>query len=104
MSSDYDNMYPSDGEAFLPFKEPKEQILERQAEAAKVKQALKLSEDIITRYEERIGFYDSVGSIAADLRSDSEKFLRAWLVNREVKQILEVEKEWLEDLVQTYKR
>lgn len=98
-----DNMYPNAGEYFLPT-EPVDQVLERKAEAAKVKQALKLSEEVIKRLQERIAFYDSVQSINVDLQSDNEKFVRAWFVNREIKQILTNEKEWLEDLVSTYKR
>lgn len=100
---DSDNMYPTNGEYFLP-REPKEQILDRKAEASKVKPAIKLSEDIIDRWTDRIAFYDTIDSIAVDLRTDETKFMRAWLLNREIKAILESEKEWLEDLVEQYKR
>lgn len=98
-----DNLYPNNGEYFLP-REPKDQVLDRKAEASKVKPAIKMSEDIIERWKERIAFYDTIDSISVDLRTDEAKFMRAWLLNREIKAILQSEMEWLEDLVSVYKR
>lgn len=98
-----DNMYPSNGEGFSPFTEPQEQTRDRQKEKAKVMEALKLSDEILGRLDERIAFYDSVDSIEVELSEDSEKFVRAWKVAQEIKQILLTEKEWLEDLVEAYK-
>lgn len=98
-----DNLYPNNGEYFLPT-EPEEQKLDRKKEQAKVLEAKKLSDEIIARYEDRIVFYDTIDSIEVELRTDPEKFMRAWLVNREIKAILESECAWLEELVEQYQR
>lgn len=100
---DSDNVYPNNGEYFIP-REPQEMRVERQKEKAKVLEAKKLSEEILDRYDDRIAFYDSVDSIDASIRSNEEKFLRAWVVNREVKSILQAERDWLEGLIEPYKR
>lgn len=99
-----DNVYPNSGEYFSPFTEPLEQALDRKKEKAKVLEALKLSEEMLKHFDERLEFYDSVSSIDVEIREDPERFMRAWLVNREIVQILEQERNWLEGLVEQYKR
>lgn len=101
---DFDNMYPNDGEAFNPFREPLEQQLERKEQSAKVKRDLRLAEELVERWEEKINDLEKVSAITVDVEADTEKFLRAYLVKQELLAWLKTEKEWLEDLITTFKR
>lgn len=97
-----DELYPNDGSYYQPT-EPAEQIQERKEEKGKVKEGIRLLEDVIERFEERIRFYDSVNSVPGEFRIDPAEFMHRVEANDLTKQNLIVEKTWLEGLRDTYK-
>lgn len=88
---------------FIPT-EPEEQVQERKEEKAKVMKGIAMLEDVIKRMEARITFYDTLKSIDVDASTHPEEHLRAVLVAKGISQNLTEEKEWIENLRDTYKR
>lgn len=88
---------------FIPT-EPEEQVQERKDEKAKVMKGIAMLEEIIERFEKRITFYDTTNSIEVDVTTTPEEHLRAVLVAKGISQNLTEEKEWIENLRDTYKR
>lgn len=84
--------------------EPAEQVQERKEEKAKVMKGIAMLEEIIERFEKRIAFYDTTNSIEVDVTTAPEEHLRAVLVAKGISQNLTEEKEWIENLRDTYKR
>lgn len=80
---------------FDPHAEPEEQKKERQEEQGKVQEGIRLLEDMIARYDERIAFYDSIDSIKVDIKTKPEEHLRAVLANKQTKTDLIREMEYL---------
>lgn len=98
---DLDNLYPNDGQYFSPT-EPKDQREAREAEENELFSALPLIKAMIGRLEERITFYGSVESVPDDVLVHPEEFMHVVAANKLVKQNLESEKDFLEDLVQEH--
>lgn len=84
--------------------EPAEQVQERKEEKAKVMKGIAMLEEIIERFEKRIAFYDTLNSIDVDASTHPEEHLRIVIANKQTSQNLTEEKEWIENLRDTYKR
>jgi hypothetical protein len=97
-----DDMYPRDG-SFYQAPEPDSQLQEKQEERARVKSAIPMLNDLISRFDERIAFYSSIDSIPADPTKSPAAFQRLVAANRLVKDTLVSEKEYLEALRDEYK-
>ena len=67
-----DDVMPNDGTYFA---KPKEQVLSRKKEQAKVLQGLDMLKDMIERLDERIEFYNKTTSIPDTVRTDKEQFM-----------------------------
>jgi len=96
-----DDLYPNETTFFTP-EEPQEQRTERNAEKAKAQEGMALLEELIKRFEERIGFYERIDSIPSEVESKPEEHLRAVLANRIVKENLVAEKDYLVSLRSQY--
>jgi hypothetical protein len=83
--------------------EPEEQKQERRDDEAMVKQGIRMLEEIIQRFQERITFYDTLDSIEVDIETHPEEHLRAVIAGKQTKTNLMQEKEWLENLRSTFK-
>ena len=89
--------------SYFLIEEPADQKQERQDEKAKVKQGIKMLEEIIARFQERITFYDTLESIDVDIETQPEEHLRAVIAGKQTKANLMQEKDWLENLRSTFK-
>lgn len=96
-----DNLYPRSGAHLL--QEPIEQKLEKEKEAAQVKGAMPILEEIIAYFDKRIVFYESVKSIPDEVKRSPEQFLIAHNSNEQTAINLAVEKNYLEELIRTHK-
>jgi hypothetical protein len=93
---------PNDGTYFLP-REPQEQIIARKKEQAETLEALKVIDQIIAHFQQRIDYLDRLDSITGvTVETDPEKFQRAYMVNRLVKQALLEEKDLLEEKLELH--
>lgn len=98
-----DNLVPNDGGAFARLlSEPEEQVEDRNKEKAETYQALPLVQDIVTRLEERIAFYDTLDSIPPENRANEKIFMRHWDANQLTRDNLRSELNWLEGLIEDY--
>lgn len=96
------NLYPSGGAPFLPT-EDIEQVNERKAEKAKVYTALPLIKEILERFDERIKFYDSVHSIPDATLVKPQEFMHLAAAHKLTGQCLQMEKDYLEGLIEDIK-
>jgi hypothetical protein len=97
-----DDLMPNDG-TFYHLTEPEEQKQEESEERAKAIQGMALLEELIERLNTRITFYDSLNSIAPDVKDTPEQHLRACIAGQMTKQNLIQEKEYMEGLRDKYK-
>lgn len=100
---DTDDVMPNDGEYFLP-REPREQVIARKKEQAQVLEAKKVIEQVLSHFEERIMFRDSLESINIDLEKDPALHQKMCEVNEMLKLALVEEKNLLVDLLDTNSR
>lgn len=96
-----DDMYPNDGVYFLP-KEPKDQVIARQKEKAETLEAIRVLEEAIARFEDKIKFYGSVDAMPVEVKTDPAKFMNMHNSNQMTRDNLVVEKEYLEDLLKRH--
>jgi hypothetical protein len=96
-----DNIYPLDGAPFAPT-EPVDQVNDRNAEKAKLMEALPLVQDIIDRFKEKIAFFGSVDSIPEAVKTKPKQFLIVHNANELTRDNLRAEMEWLEGLLEDY--
>ena len=102
------DLLPNDGEYYAaaePFAptEPEAQTRERALERSKATAALPLIQDLITRWQTRADFYDSIESIQASITDEPELFQRIHAANSVIKQGFEQEVEYQKQLSDTYK-
>lgn len=96
-----DDLYPSDGGYFMP-REPQEQVIARKKEQAQTLEALKIIEQVIKHFEDRIKFRDSVESINVDIEKDPSLHQKVFQTHKLLKEALIEEKQLLEDLLETH--
>lgn len=89
--------------SYFIVKEPEEQKKARLEEAGKVKEGIRLLEDIIARFDKRIAFYDSLDSMDVDAMSKPEDHLRQVIANKQTKANLIAEREYLYTLRTSFK-
>lgn len=82
--------------------EPPAQVQERQKEAAQVQASAPILQEIITRLDERIAFYNSIDSVSVDVATNPEKFMHVIAANRLTRDNLMVEKTTLEELIRAH--
>lgn len=96
------NLYPSSG-AYRP-----QELVKRKREAkneeAQAAQMLPLIKEIVQRFEERIKFYASVDSIPAEVLLDPAETMHVLAANKQTKQILEAETEYLKGMIDDFTR
>ena len=80
--------------------EPADQKKQRIEEEMKVNEGIQLLEDMIKRWDERITFYDSLDSIDVDPTTHPEEHLRQVIANKQTRNNLIQEKEYLITLKQ----
>lgn len=103
MPEQVDDVYPSDGTYISGSKkEPPEQDVERKKEKARTLESLPLLKEIIQRLEERIEFYGSVDAMPKELKTSPTKFMNMHNTNELVRENLKMEKEYLQDLIDTH--
>ncbi len=95
------DMYPHDPSFYADT--PIEQKIEEQKTKSKVKAGLAILEDIITRLESRIIFYDTLDSIPDEVIADPDEFRVTVAANKLTKRSLEQELAWFTTLKETYK-
>jgi hypothetical protein len=78
--------------------EPLEQKLERKEAKGRIKDGVKLLEDIIAWIEGRIAFYEKVDAIPAEVRADEKLFMITVSANDLTKRNLMNELEYLKTL------
>ena len=81
--------------SYFQLGEPLEQKIERKEAKGRIKDGVKLLEDIIARLEVRIKFYDTLDSIPAEVRAIPEDFMTAVNANDLTKRNLMNELEYL---------
>jgi hypothetical protein len=96
-----DDMGNSETSYFIP-KEPKEQVVERNAEKAKVLGGRELLIDLIDRFTERIEFYNSINSVPESRRKDDYTFRFTLDSHANTKANLEAELNYLTGLRDQY--
>lgn len=96
-----DNLYPNSGDYFLP-REPKDQSIARSKEKAKTLEALPVIKSVIKHLEARIAFRNTIESVDVSIADHPELHQRMMYVNSLLKQELEAEKAYLEDLLKTH--
>jgi len=98
-----EDLYPNDGTHYEP-SVPEEQKREENAEKAKVQEGIQLLEEIISRWDERIRFYDSLDSINVDVDTRPAQHRETVRANKQTKANLLVEKDYLEGLRSQYSK
>lgn len=100
-----DDLMPSDNSwrGGVP-REPMDQITARKKEQAKTLEATSVLEAIITHFEKRIAYRNTLDAIMPDLSRSPELHQKACEVNGMLKLALIEEKQLLEDLISTYKK
>lgn len=96
-----DDLYPSDGEYFLP-REPKDQKIARSKERAKTLEAAAILEDVVIRLTDRIAFYEANSSIPEDVRDDPQKFLIMSNSHLLAARTLTSEREYIQSLIDAH--
>lgn len=97
-----DNLGTTDTNYFS-IEEPEERKLERDEQEGKIREGIRVLEEIIARFDERIALYDSINSIPDDIKSDERKLSIAIYAKDEIVGNLQAEKDYLESLRTTYK-
>jgi len=95
-----DNLYPRSSASLLA--PPSEQTLEKEKEANQVQANAPVIRDIITRLDERIAFYSSIDSVPADSITNPDTFMHVVASNKLTRDNLQAEKDFLEELLNTY--
>jgi hypothetical protein len=100
-----DNAYPNDGTWIggVPI-EPPEQAVERKKERAQALEAASLIEVLLSHFDERIKYRDSLSSISVSLAEDPLLYQKVCEVNKLLKIALEEERGLLEELLVVNKR
>ena len=101
MKMETDNVMPNTGDCF-GLREPVEQEIERKKEKAHTLEELSVLKSLVTHFEDRIKFYDSVSSIPNAVKADPKQFLIMHNANELTKKCLVSEKEYLESLLDTH--
>lgn len=97
-----DNLLPNDGSSYFLPREPKEQVLDRKKEQAQVLEFLKLAEEMIKHFQERIEFRDKLSSIKVDISKDPALHQKVFEVNSLLKLVLVEEMELLQEKIELY--
>lgn len=97
-----DDLYPRDGAFFQPA-QPEDQVKEEQIERAKAKSAIPMLKEIVSRFDTKIAFYDSLDSIDVGIDTDPATFQKIHAANRLTRDNLKAEKHYLESLIDQYK-
>lgn len=103
VTADVDNLYPSEGSYFSP-REPEEQRREREREESLVESAEPIIKKVIKHLDARIAFRDKIDSIGVDIEDSPELHQKMMHVNQLLKAELEVERSYLIDILDTYKK
>lgn len=95
-----DDVYPNNGEfvAGVP-REPIEQALSRKKEKAQAAEFSTVLQDLLSRWEDKIKFYESVRAIPEEVKLKPEEFMQAVTLNAVIVEILEAEKEYIESII-----
>lgn len=96
-----DDVMPNDGSYFAP-RIPEDRDIEDKKEKAETLSTLKVLKDILERFETRIAFYNSVDSIHDEVKTDPQQFLINFNANTLCRDNLRLEKEYIEQLIQTH--
>lgn len=91
-----DDVMPNDGTYFY---QPKDQVIEKLKEKAHTLAGLDILEKLLSRYEQRIEFYEKTTNIPDDVRLDPDKFLVMHNTYSLVAKTLITEKEYIEGLI-----
>ena len=100
MSSHGDDMYPNNSP--MAFKEPVEQVVERNQDKADSLKAMPVIKAELARLKERVVFRDSIQSIDVDVSDDPLLHQKMMIVNGLVKEELQKEVVKLEEIVEQY--
>lgn len=98
-----DDVLPNDGTYFMP-REPADQALERKKEQAIVLEGINFLKDMIGRLQDRIDFYEANSSIPDDVRVNEKEFMAIHNSYSLTAKTLKSEKEFLQSIVDSYKR
>lgn len=98
---DDDDLLPNDGTYFFP-REPKDQVLARKKEKAQTLEGLTVIQDLLKRWNDKIAYYTSVKSISEEVKRDPAAFMHEIAGNAVIVEILEAEKEYIEELISNY--
>lgn len=98
-----DNVSPNDGTFFggVPL-EPVDQRIDRQKERAQALEAKTLIESLLSHFEDRIAFRDSIAALNVDLSQDPLLHQKKCEVNDMLKAALEEERNLLEELLEVH--
>lgn len=94
-----DDVYPNDGSSFFMAREPKDQIIARKKENAKLLESINVLRDVVERLEARIDFYGSVDAMPTEAKADPTMFMNMHNANELVRECLIAEKEYLQQLI-----
>lgn len=96
-----DDMMPNDGTYFFP-REPKDQVLSRKKEKAQTLEGLTVIQDLLKRWSEKIAYYESIRAIPEEVKLNETQFMHTVAGHAVVLEILETEKEYIEELISNY--
>lgn len=95
-----DDMYPNNSP--MAFKEPVEQVVERNQDKAESLKAMPVIKAELKRLQERVAFRDSIKSISVDVSDDPLLHQKMMIVNGLVRDELQKEVVSLQELVDQY--
>lgn len=98
-----DDVMPNDGSYFFA-SEPADQALERKKEKALALEGMDFLKEMLGRLQTRIDFYEANSSIPEDVRTDPRAFLVIHNTYSMMAATLRSEREYLEDIIKSYKR
>ena len=101
MDQTEDNLYPTSS-AYMPLVKNREDVLEESKEKASVQKSLPVIKDVIKRLQERIAFYNCIDSIDSTAMTNPDEFMHIVAAHKIVRSNLEMEKQALEELVETH--
>ncbi|MDZ4205623.1 MAG: hypothetical protein U1C12_00175 [Patescibacteria group bacterium] len=96
-----DNLYPADG-SYYTLNEPVEQTVARKKKKAQTLEALPILKVLLDRLDKQIKVLESIDGIPDEVKIDPQQFLVVYNANKLARDILRVEKEYIEGLVSDY--